>query len=63
MNGAFSAHSDAVASTCVKEGATSMTTIIHFFQRLIHHNENWPIPDALLQDIGLSRVLVEFPYE
>jgi len=40
-----------------------MTTIIHFFQRLIHHNENWPIPDALLQDIGLSRVLVEFPYE
>jgi len=37
-----------------------MMTFIHFFQHLIHHNENCPVPDALLRDIGLSRLLVNF---
>jgi hypothetical protein len=39
-----------------------MITFIHFFRRLIHQNEIWCVPDALLQDIGLTRVLVEFSY-
>jgi hypothetical protein len=38
-----------------------MITFIHFLKRLIHHNEVCPVPDALLRDIGLSRLLVEFP--
>jgi hypothetical protein len=38
-----------------------MIILIHFFQRLFHQNETCPVPDALLQDIGLTRVLVEFP--
>ena len=38
----------------------TMMTFIHFFQRLIHHNEICPVPDALLRDIGLSRLLVNF---
>ena len=38
-----------------------MFTFIHFFKRLIHHNEICPVPDALLRDIGLSRLLVNFP--
>ena len=33
-----------------------MTTFIHFFKRLIHDDEICAIPDALLQDIGLSKV-------
>ena len=37
-----------------------MMTFIHFFQRLIHHNEICPVPDALLRDIGLSWLLVNF---
>ena len=39
----------------------AMFTFIHFFKRLIHHNEICPVPDALLRDIGLSRLLVNFP--
>ena len=38
-----------------------MFTFIHFFKRLIHYNEMCPVPDALLRDIGLSRLLVNFP--
>jgi hypothetical protein len=38
-----------------------MMTFIHFFTRLIHHNDICPVPDALLRDIGLSKVLVDFP--
>jgi hypothetical protein len=40
----------------------AMITFIHFLKRLIHRNEIWSVPDALLQDIGLTRVLVEFAY-
>ena len=40
----------------------AMFTFIHFFKRLIHYNEMCPVfPDALLRDIGLSRLLVNFP--
>ena len=38
-----------------------MVTFIHFFRRLIHQNEICPVSDALLLDIGLSRLLVNFP--
>jgi hypothetical protein len=38
-----------------------MMTFIHFFKRLIHHNDICEVPDALLRDIGLSRLLVNFP--
>jgi hypothetical protein len=39
----------------------AMTTIIRFFKRLFQHDETCSIPDALLQDIGLTKVLVYFP--
>jgi hypothetical protein len=38
-----------------------MITFIHFFKRFIYHNDIYPVPDALLRDIGLSRLLVNFP--
>ena len=38
----------------------AMTTFIHFFKRLIHHDEIYAVPDALLRDIGLSKMLVDF---
>jgi hypothetical protein len=38
-----------------------MTTIIRFFKRLIHDNEICPVSDAVLRDIGSSRVFVLFP--
>jgi hypothetical protein len=38
-----------------------MNTIIHFFKRLLHHDEIPPVPDAVLQDIGLTKVFVYFP--
>ena len=37
-----------------------MTTFVHFFKRLIHHDEICAVPDALLRDIGLSKMLVDF---
>jgi hypothetical protein len=37
-----------------------MTNFIHFIRRLFHHDEASPVPDALLRDIGLPRVLVYF---
>src|SRR3954451_10016679 len=36
----------------------AMFTFIYFFKRLSHHNEMCPFPDALLRDIGLSKLLV-----
>jgi hypothetical protein len=44
-----------------RERLAMMTTFIHFFKRLIHHDEICPVPDALLRDIGLSRVLMYLP--
>ena len=38
-----------------------MTTFIHFLKRLIHHDEICPVPDALLRDIGISRVWMYLP--
>jgi hypothetical protein len=38
----------------------AMTTIFSFFKRLIHHNEICPVSDAVLRDIGSSRVFVLF---
>jgi hypothetical protein len=38
-----------------------MTTFIHFFKRLIHHDEICPVPDALLRDIGISRGWMYLP--
>jgi hypothetical protein len=38
-----------------------MTTFIHFFrERLIHYDEICAVPDALLRDIGLSKMLADF---
>jgi hypothetical protein len=39
----------------------AMTTFIHFFKRLIHHDEICPVPDALLRDIGISRGWMYLP--
>jgi len=38
-----------------------MTNLIHFFKRLIHHDEISPVPEALLRDIGLSRAWMYLP--
>jgi uncharacterized protein YjiS (DUF1127 family) len=38
-----------------------MTTLVDFFKRALRHRELNRVPDAVLRDIGLSRVSVEFP--
>jgi hypothetical protein len=38
-----------------------MTSLIHFFKRLIHHDEISLVPDALLRDIGLTRTFMYLP--
>jgi hypothetical protein len=38
-----------------------MTSLVNFLRRLSHHHEEpASVPEALLRDIGLSRVLIEF---
>jgi hypothetical protein len=37
-----------------------MTTLVNFLRRLSRHHEPCSMPQALLRDIGLSRVLIEF---
>jgi hypothetical protein len=37
-----------------------MTTLVSFLKRLSPHREPYWMPEALLRDIGLSRVLIEF---
>jgi hypothetical protein len=37
-----------------------MTTLVNFLRRLSHHHEPASVPEALLRDIGLSKVLIEF---
>ncbi len=37
-----------------------MTTLVNFLKRLSHHHGPASVPEALLRDIGLFRVLTEF---
>ena len=37
-----------------------MTILVKFLKRLSCHYEPSSVPEALLRDIGLSRVLIEF---
>jgi hypothetical protein len=37
-----------------------MTTLVKFLKLLSRHHEHSPVPDGLLRDIGLSRILIEF---
>jgi hypothetical protein len=37
-----------------------MTTLFKFFQSLVRCPKSHTLPDSLLQDIGLSRVIVEY---
>ena len=37
-----------------------MTTLVNFLRHLSQHHEPSSVPEAVLRDIGLSRVLIEF---
>ena len=37
-----------------------MITFIHLLKRLIRHHQLSPVPDTLLRDIGVSKMLVDF---
>jgi uncharacterized protein YjiS (DUF1127 family) len=37
-----------------------MTSLVNFLRRLSQHYEPASVSEALLRDIGLSRVLIEF---
>ena len=60
MNAAFSTRFALELFTAHGLGANAMTTLICFLQRLTRLDEPCPVPDAVLRDIGLSRLIVAF---